>query len=298
MKRCRSPKYLFLFFLMFALSNTIQSTELKLISPLPDQYLIKGLNYKIKWEVNEKIDDLLSIEMINGTDQVTLGKNVKFSQGYCLFILPYSFPSSDNCKVVITSKNSSIAKAEIYPLTVTKQRTEVARNLFNKQIGWAPSLLIDHNSIKHVNLKKLITKGIYIDTVIDLRRHRKLVGALYTGTDWEYGYITTDTVKTWFATKLSALFNDLKIPSDKNSEYRVTVELLDFFVKEQDNYVGDIVGRTTIYNKNGTEIWKGITRGHHSVWGKTYYLENYQQCFADSFIMFSISLLENISLLQ
>jgi len=290
-------------FLMVMIVGTMQvfsqTKELKITAPKPYDCIAFRHYQNIKWDVPDRVKGKVEIVISKGENKVVLVKKTAIETKECSVLINEKkiLPGSDYY-INIRSIDSASYLGSVGPLLVTQYYGEPEKLFTDLSLGWSPSITIDSEKIKFVKRDQLNKIGVAITSVEDTRKYKQLVGGLYEDDElvWRSVVLTKDTVATWFKAKLSDLLGDLGVSGSGNAGFNVQISILTFFVKEMDKYNAEIVARVAIFSSDGTKKWEGIIRGFAGDWGTTYIKSTYQKCIADSFLNFSISLLENLSL--
>ena len=108
---------------------------------------------------------------------------------------------------------------------------------------------------------------------------------------------TRDPVGPFVTQHLQALFAQAGYASGGADADRViSGQVQKFFVKEHDNYRGNIILVVTVRDRSGRILWQGTVYGTNSTFGRSYHLDNYQQVLSDALIDAADNLLKNPAL--
>lgn len=300
----RTFKAIIFIFVLYlcAVKTYSQSKEFTVIEPKPYQCIIIGSQLKMLWKVPASQDkkNKMSVSIKRGKDVLLLKKDILFAKGECLVHIPSRLTPGVGYTLVFQTQQEPVYKKSVGHLFVSISKWSMTgaspSTLQNLALDWKPSIIIDSDKIKHIALNKLKNRVITISPIEDKRKYQSWIGGYYTGKQPKCLALTKDTISQWMENKLNALFNDLGIRTGKEGKMKISISILDFYVRESETYKSEIVVYTTLLNQQKETIWKGILRGFAGDWGKTRMPEIYQKCIADSFLRLAISLLENISL--
>lgn len=94
---------------------------------------------------------------------------------------------------------------------------------------------------------------------------------------------TSDDVGAFVATHTRELLTRSGFTTvDHGGDVILSGEVQQFFVKETDNYDGEVVLHLVLTDANGRKLWEGQANGSASHFGRSYSAENYYETLSDS----------------
>jgi hypothetical protein len=288
------PFLLLLLFHSFVTAGTID-----IVKPGSNEYLMLDTDQVIKWKVPPGADGKLEVGIsLPSGEKKAIGK-ASFKSGGTVIRLSDNMGVGDGYFITPSSIDKGDFNGRVGPIYLFGPVPLEKKLLFNIPLSWKLTLPITKKALAHVDLESLRHAGIAQCVVSDKRSRPHMIGGYRDdkAPEAKWPVTITDTAAVWMQRKLFALYNDLGIKHDEQSELSVSVELLDFTVDEGDQYNGLIKGKTMIF-RNQEPVWTGVLRGTAGKWGRTYKMESYQECIADSFIQFGLALLENMTVVM
>jgi hypothetical protein len=164
--------------------------------------------------------------------------------------------------------------------------------LLNQPLAWTPTKTLDLGVTTNRGTPARVRFQTFTDTAPD---------PTVVGENLEQAaarqVTTRDPVGPFVTQHLQALFAQAGYASGGAEADRVVFgEVQKFFVKERDNYRGNIVLVVTVSDRSGKVLWRGTAYGTNSTFGRSYHLDNYQQVLSDSLIDAADNLLKNPAL--
>ncbi|NVN90093.1 MAG: hypothetical protein HXX11_05760 [Desulfuromonadales bacterium] len=107
---------------------------------------------------------------------------------------------------------------------------------------------------------------------------------------------TRQNVAGWLTGKCAKVFSQFGINAvTSNGTFFVDAAVVSFFVTESSDYNADVSLNVTLTAKNGTVVWKGMTTGNATRFGRSHKAENYYEALSNATISAVHGLLNNDS---
>jgi hypothetical protein len=110
---------------------------------------------------------------------------------------------------------------------------------------------------------------------------------------------TQQNVAGWLTGNVAKVFTQFGVAVvTGNGTSNVDAEIVKFFTTESSDYKAEVTLNITLTSKNGTVVWKGITTGSATRFGRSFRAENYYEALSNATISAVHGLLNDDSFKQ
>ncbi|MDR3445750.1 YajG family lipoprotein [Dyella sp.] len=166
-----------------------------------------------------------------------------------------------------------------------------SKDLSNIPLVWSPTQsfaefgAVDLNGISNVKVQ--------INGFTDVRKNPALIAENHEKNPVRQ-VITKDNVAAFLTDHVKETFTKAGLNVvDSGGDVVVSGEIRDFFVNENDQYVGNVTVYVTVTNTAGKVLWQGVAGGGATNFGRSYKADNYYETLSNSVLKLSNSLLNS-----
>lgn len=166
-----------------------------------------------------------------------------------------------------------------------------SKDLSNIPLVWSPTQsfaefgAVDLNGISNVKVQINGFTDVRKNPALIAENHEKNPARQVTTKDNVAAFLTDHVKDTFTKAGLNVV--------DSGGDVVVSGEIRDFFVNENDQYVGNVTVYVTVTNTAGKVLWQGVAGGGSTNFGRSYKADNYYETLSNSVLKLSNSLLSS-----
>ncbi|PMQ04260.1 MULTISPECIES: YajG family lipoprotein [Dyella] len=166
-----------------------------------------------------------------------------------------------------------------------------SKDLSNIPLVWSPTQsfaefgAVDLNGISNVKVQINGFTDVRKNPALIAENHEKNPVRQVTTKDNVAAFLTDHVKETFTKAGLNVV--------DSGGDVVVSGEIRDFFVNENDQYVGNVTVYVTVTNTAGKVLWQGVAGGGATNFGRSYKADNYYETLSNSVLKLSNSLLNS-----
>jgi hypothetical protein len=166
-----------------------------------------------------------------------------------------------------------------------------SKDLSNIPLVWSPTQsfaefgAVDLNGISNVKVQINGFTDVRKNPALIAENHEKNPVRQVTTKDNVAAFLTDHVKDTFTKAGLNVV--------DSGGDVVVSGEIRDFFVNENDQYVGNVTVYVTVTNTAGKVLWQGVAGGGSTNFGRSYKADNYYETLSNSVLKLSNGLLSS-----
>jgi len=182
---------------------------------------------------------------------------------------------------------------------VTPGYAQVNAGLKDIPLKWKPTEAI--SSYGSIDATAYRNARFVIKPFTDLRTQPENIGInlekKFSGQNMQV--TTQQNVASWLTDAVAKVFSQfgLAVVTGNGTSF-VDAEIVKFFTTEGSDYKAEVSLHITLTSKNGTVIWKGVTTGSSTRFGRSFKAENYYEALSNATISAVHGLLKDESFKQ
>lgn len=156
--------------------------------------------------------------------------------------------------------------------------------LKDQPLLWKPTTEFTSLGLGPLNLLPFEGKKVGLLPFSDARPNAALIGENREDDDKVWPVTTRDSVAAFATTQSQQFLKLLGLPLvSGEGDVTVTGEVLQFMVNERNRYEGEVRLKLTVKAKDKV-LWTGVAAGSTKRFGRSYKMDNYDECLCDAFL--------------